>query len=80
MMPRAVAPDDENLFERKLRRAASGIRRDAEGRTCGECVHAYIRGNTGGHCALQSNIDGGSLVILRASAPACRTGFTPRDS
>ena len=56
---------EDGLSER-LARAAASIRRDARGRTCGDCMH--LRGNW---CAEQVNIDGDNLTVNHLNAVAC---------
>jgi len=56
---------EDGLSER-LAKAAASIRRDARGRTCGDCRH--LRANW---CAEQMNIDGDNLVINHPNAVAC---------
>lgn len=54
-------------FTGKLAAAATSIRRDAEGKTCGECQ--YLQDSW---CSHETNIDGDALAVLTRQAPACR--------
>jgi len=56
---------EDGLSER-LAKAAASIRRDARGRTCGDCRHLRVN-----WCAEQTNIDGDNLTVNHPNAVAC---------
>lgn len=61
------SPDGRSReFEGKLRRAAASIREDADGRTCGGCLHWRD-----GWCGERINIEDSPLVVLGPGAVAC---------
>lgn len=50
----------------KLASAAAEIRREADGRVCGDCKH--LRQSW---CSVKQNIDGNNLAVLYPHAVAC---------